>query len=130
MSTDLSIGAFASRIRAAKRGGTIETGDVSTKRDFLDAADVADAFWKLLFKGKPGESYNVCSGISRTMRSIIDVMIDASGKLLSIREVPDERSRQDVADSVGNPAKLQHATGWRPTHDVLASIQALVRDSG
>ena len=41
--------------------GTIETGDLSIIRDFVDVRDVVDAYYKLLMNGRKGEIYNVCS---------------------------------------------------------------------
>jgi GDP-4-dehydro-6-deoxy-D-mannose reductase len=59
---------------SGKDGGEVVAGDVSIVRDFTDVRDVVHAYYLLLKRGKKGHLYNVCSGISISLRDIINIM--------------------------------------------------------
>ena len=58
--------------KAGKGQGMIETGDLSIIRDFVDVRDVVRAYYDLLLHGRPGELYNVCSGVGNRLSDIVD----------------------------------------------------------
>jgi GDP-4-dehydro-6-deoxy-D-mannose reductase len=93
------------QIEEAPKGGVIKVGNISTSRDFLDISEVVRRYWQLLAKGLPGEIYNVCSGTPRTIRSILQDLIAASGKELRVETDPTRYKAQDVASIYGDSAK-------------------------
>ena len=84
VSPELSIGSFMRQIAALPDGGVIKVGNISTSRDFLHISEVSRRYWELLMKGAPGEIYNVCSGVPRSIRSVLDDLIRESGKKLFV----------------------------------------------
>jgi len=106
LSVDLSIGSFLKQIKQANDGDTIYVGNVNTKRDFLPIEKVVDCYWKLLMYGNSGEVYNVCSGKSVTIRSILDDLIVSSGKRLKIEINPKYYKKNDILDIYGDNSKL------------------------
>lgn len=95
-------------------GGTIKTGNLATKRDYTDVRDIAAAYTLLLSKGRPGETYNICSGASHSGQEILDLL------LADIQPKPDVETDQtklrptDINDIYGSHAKLTKDTGWNP----------------
>ena len=106
LSADLSIGSFDKQIQALPDGGTIKVGNLETSRDFLDIAEVSRRYWTLLMHGQPGEIYNICSGAPRTIRSVLDDLIEQSGKRLAVEVDTARLKGRDVAAIYGDPSKF------------------------
>jgi len=105
LSPELSIGNFMRQIAALPEGGVIKVGNISTIRDFLHISEVSRRYWDLLMKGVPGEIYNVCSGVPRTIRSVLEDLIRESGKTLSIEIDPSLFKGRDVDSIYGDSTK-------------------------
>jgi GDP-4-dehydro-6-deoxy-D-mannose reductase len=117
---------FARQLVALKgSGGTVMAGNLEAVRDLVDVRDAAEALVVLAAAGTPGDVYNLCSGVARTMREILGLLIDASGLTVDVAVDPGRvRANEDYL-LVGNNAKLT-ALGWRPRitarqtmHDIL-----------
>jgi GDP-4-dehydro-6-deoxy-D-mannose reductase len=116
MPPSLSIGSFLQQIRTAPNHGVIRTGDLSTRRDFLDIRDAVRAYWDILLRGVNGEVYNVCSGHSLLLSDMVVALIQASGKQLDLVMDQERLRKNDVPDIFGSCEKLHGTTGWKPRH--------------
>ncbi|MGA2363161.1 MAG: GDP-mannose 4,6-dehydratase [Candidatus Aminicenantales bacterium] len=125
LSTALSIGSFIQQIREARDGDTIYTGNLNTRRDFLDIDDVIDGYWKILTRGRPGEIYNLCSGRSVFISDILDALIRKSGKKINIVVKAEYVKKKDIADIYGDNSRLKKATGWRARVSLEQSINRI-----
>lgn len=105
LSHQLSIGNFMSQIESLPQGGVIRVGDISTSRDFLDIAEVSRRYWNLLVNGVPGQVYNVCSGKPVTIRSVLEKLIERSGKPITVEADPALYKDHDVAIIYGSSSK-------------------------
>src|SRR5215468_1380924 len=106
---------FARQLVAVARGErppVLSVGDLDLVRDFSDVRDVSAAYIALCERGTSGEAYNVCSGVGRSVRSVLESLSDIVG--VQVRtETAGERLRPvSVPVLVGNPDKLCAATGW------------------
>ena len=106
MSPSLSIGSFQKQIDESKDGDTIFVGNIDAKRDFLPIEKVVEYYWQLLLNGKPCEVYNVCSGHSITIRSLLEDLIQKSGKKLTIAFEQGRIKKTDIDDIYGDNSKL------------------------
>lgn len=129
-STKLSVGAFAEQLRRIKNGEQeprIVVGDLTPRRDFIDAADACAAMIALAAIPDIG-TYNVCRGSSISMAEVLDIMVRESGLKVEIAvDAARMRHRAEIPDSFGNPGRLHAATGWRPLiplRDSLAKMLA------
>lgn len=121
---------FARQLAGIKSGRAqpvLSVGDIDVTRDFTAVDDVVEAYFALLDRGEPGETYNVCSGVERSVRSLLDRLIALSG--IDVRVETDEaRLRKSEQRRIyGNPAKIERATGWRvatPIDNALAATLA------
>jgi len=108
---------FASQMAAISRGlmpPVIQVGDLSVRRDFTDVRDVVRAYRLVLEKGASGEVYNVCSGKSRSIRSILNTLKSFSDKRIRVETDPLKLRPSDVRITLGSSAMLIKATHWRP----------------
>jgi GDP-4-dehydro-6-deoxy-D-mannose reductase len=108
-------------IRATGRPGALAVGNLEPVRDFSHVLDVVAAYRVLLERGVPGEAYNVCSGVGRTVRSLVEEMIAASGANARIEVDPARVRPVEIPSLVGDPSKLR-ALGWEPCHSVREAI--------
>ena len=108
-------------------GGSLEivAGDLSIVRDFLDVRDAVSAYRVLLDRGISGEVYNVCSGIGRPLRNVVDMLARQLGKNIVVTEDPARFRPADNQVIVGDNTKLRNL-GWKPTHDFGDTLRAML----
>ena len=106
-----------------RREPLLRVGNLDAVRDFLDVADVVDAYARLLDRRVPAGAYNIASGAPTKIARLLELLA-AHAKLHPRVEVDPARMRAD-RPSVGNAAKLRQATGWSPRiplEDTLARL--------
>jgi GDP-4-dehydro-6-deoxy-D-mannose reductase len=115
-------------VARGERPPVLSVGDLDLVRDFSDVRDVVAAYTALCERGVSGEAYNVCSGVGRSVRSVLDTLSEIVG--VSVRtEIASERLRQvSVPVLVGSAEKLHAATGWKPRYDWRATLADVVSD--
>jgi GDP-4-dehydro-6-deoxy-D-mannose reductase len=101
-------------IAAGQAEAVVTVGDIDVTRDFTDVGDVIRAYLLLLEQGRNGEIYNICSGRERSIRSILDELLQLAGVSAEIR-VDRERLRpSEQRRMIGSYEKLRRQTGWEP----------------
>ena len=112
-------------ISAGKRPPVLQVGNIDVTRDFTDVADVLRAYELLLERGHNGEVYNVCSGVERSVRSMVERMLDISGVKAEIANDQTRFRPSDQPRVCGSHEKLSQHTGWQPsvpTDETLLNI--------
>ena len=119
-SPDFVVPAFASQIaRIAKGQQTpqIHVGNLDAQRDFLDVRDVCDAYLDVVehrLSLQPGAIFNVCSGQTRSIRSILDDLLHLSGVQAEITIDPARLRPSDIPVAAGDASRFRAALGWTP----------------
>ncbi|KFE72396.1 GDP-mannose 4,6-dehydratase [Hyalangium minutum] len=109
-------------IQKRKAESVVRTGDLAVIRDFSHVRDVVAAYRLLVTKGEAGQTYNICSGTGRTIRSVLEEMM-ALAKVSARVEVDPARQRPtDMPRLVGVPDKLR-ALGWEPRYSVTDALR-------
>jgi GDP-4-dehydro-6-deoxy-D-mannose reductase len=83
-------------------------------RDLTDVRDVAAAYVLLLERGRSGEAYNVGSGQTYAMQTVLDRLIALSGVTVEVRQKANLLRATDAAVIRANTDKLRRETGWSP----------------
>lgn len=116
-----------SEIKLGKRRPVLEVGDINVTRDFTDVRDVVKAYKLLLDYGRCGEIYNVCSGQERSIRSILESLIEMAGVNVRIQQDQERLRPSEQQRMWGSYEKLNRDTGWAPAisfqqtlHETLA----------
>jgi GDP-4-dehydro-6-deoxy-D-mannose reductase len=122
------IPALAQRIARAERDGQgqIRVGSLEPVRDFTDVADVVAAYRLVLTRGEPGEVYNVCSGIGRSIADVAAVLLSQARHPIELVPDPDLIRPVEVPRLVGDNTKLHKATGWEPQVPLADSLAAIL----
>jgi len=87
-------------------------GDGKGSKDYLYVEDVAKAVVSLMKKGFDRSVYNICSGVGRSLLSIIQNISDICGRRPIVEYVP--QRLHDVKNIVLSSEKLIRRTGWQP----------------
>jgi len=111
----------------ATQGEELSLPDLSCRRDVLHIQDVLDAYERLLVDGKPNEIYNVCSGVARPCREIVESMAQAARLSLRLVEAPAPSNDEVVPALCGDNTKLRTELGWQPTHTLDGAVRELVQ---
>ncbi len=116
-------------IRRRKQEPVVVVGELDVTRDFTDVRDVVTAYFALLDKGVSGERYNVCSGIERTVRSMLERLIEISGVEVEIR--PDQTKMRPAEQRriVGDANKIHATTGWQAITPLDVSLAAMLNEA-
>lgn len=121
--------AIAGRIlRAAQTGDDhIAVGNLETRRDFTDVRDVVRAYRLLVQHGVPGEAYNVCSGVDVAIAEVVDLILEATGRTVSLRPDPALQRPSDLPVLRGDASKLSECTDWTPDIDLTQTIADMLQ---
>jgi GDP-4-dehydro-6-deoxy-D-mannose reductase len=120
---------FARQIRAIRATGVgeIRVGNLEAVRDFSHVLDVVDAYRLLLDRGVAGATYNIASGVGRSIRSLLDELI-AIAKVKVEPIVDPERVRPIELPSLIGDATQLSALGWKPTRTVRSALTEILRE--
>ena len=113
-------------IKLGRRDPVMSVGNLEARREFLDIEDVCDAYVALLRDGKPGETYNVCSGESHHLRSLLEKLFQMAGVDVEVQLDPKLLRPVDVPDLRGDPTKIREHTGWRAKTTIDETLQSLL----
>ena len=107
---------MARQIADIERGAepVIKVGNLDAERDLTDVRDMVRAYALLMNVGTPGSVYNVASGVSRSMRAVLDGLVARSRVPVRIENDPERMRPNDLPFLVGDASRLRDATGWAP----------------
>jgi len=120
-----SIQTFCKQMALIEKGEAkpvVFTGNLRTKRDFLDVRDGVAATWAIVTKGKPGEPYNICSGKAPLMKTVLKVITLKSKIPVQIKTDPARLRPTDEPVIWGSNIKIFKDTGWKPKIPIEETI--------
>jgi GDP-4-dehydro-6-deoxy-D-mannose reductase len=94
------------------RGGddAVEVHTLDAHLDLTDVRDMVRAYRLLMERGRPGETYNVGSGVCRRSGDVFDVLRALAGPARPVVELHPGFKQKPIADI----ARLTSQTGWHP----------------
>jgi GDP-4-dehydro-6-deoxy-D-mannose reductase len=123
-----ALSSFARQIAEIEAGVTeppMRVGNLESYRDFSDVRDVVRGYIAAAFDGRPGECYNVCSGVAHQLGDTLAGLIELSGRSIASAVDPSRLQASDVPYQRGSAAKLRAHTGWQPAipfHQTLVDL--------
>jgi GDP-4-dehydro-6-deoxy-D-mannose reductase len=125
-SPQFAVANFARQLAEIRRGTRpplLETGDLGAHRDLTDVRDVASAYVLLMEHGRSGEAYNVGSGRSYSMQTVLDRLVALAGVEVTVRRRTDLLRRADTQQVLVSADRLRAETGWTPRYDLQQTLQ-------
>lgn len=98
----------------------------ANKREWLHVDDHCRAIDLVLQKGEIGETYNVGSGVEKSILEIADVILDELGKPESLKTIVPDRPSHDrryLLDS----SKLRNKLGWEPQIEFEKGVRETIQ---
>ncbi len=131
---DFVVPAFArqiARIEAGLQEPVLSVGNLDAERDFLDVRDVCTAYAACLShaaEAEAGAILNLCSGHTRSIRSILDDLIRLSGARVTVRTDPEKLRPVDLPRAAGSAQRAADLLGWRPSIAWDDTLRAVLDD--
>lgn len=113
------------RLERAPAPRVLKVGSLATRRDFSDVQDTVRAMATIVEKGTPGEAYNIGSGVTRTMGSIVEGLQRLAKVPIEVREEEGRLRRVDEPVIHANVDRLK-ALGWRSTVPWDRTLESLL----
>jgi GDP-4-dehydro-6-deoxy-D-mannose reductase len=101
-------------IEAGLKEPLLLVGNLDSRRDWTDVRDVVRAYWLAVQHGAPGEDYVIGSGVSRSVREMLDFLLTLSKAKIEVRVDPKRFRPSDVTALEGDCSKFHKLTGWEP----------------
>jgi nucleoside-diphosphate-sugar epimerase len=112
------------------RAEVIELGNLDVWRDFSDVRAVAQAYRRLLENCPAGETVNICSGHTHSLREVIAMAELITGHKIRL-EVNSEFVRSnEVKMLCGDPSKLRRLIGEWETPHLEQTLRWMLREAG
>jgi GDP-4-dehydro-6-deoxy-D-mannose reductase len=108
---------FCSQVAAIElglQGPVIRVGNLDAIRDFTDVRDMVRAYWLAVNRAKPGEVYNIASGVGISIREMLDRVVALARVKVEVKVDPDRLRPSDVEILIGDSSKFRADTGWEP----------------
>ncbi|MFQ5807445.1 MAG: NAD-dependent epimerase/dehydratase family protein [Phycisphaerae bacterium] len=128
-SEDFFFGSVAKRLAEwdpSAQGNQLQLPDLNFKRDLLHVSDMVEAYACLLEEGRPNEVYNVCSGRTWTVREIVELIVRAMGRTVSVSDLPTDEDGQ-VPWLCGDNSKACSEFGWQPRYTIEQAVTELTQ---
>jgi GDP-4-dehydro-6-deoxy-D-mannose reductase len=121
----LALGDFARQIASLPSSGILRTGNLQVYRDFIDVAHVAGALRTLARNPAARGVVNICSGEATRLGRLVELLIEKSGKNVTVERVPERVRPNELGVVVGSTALLGRLGAAPPRND-YAGIMARI----
>ena len=74
-------------------------------------------------RGRTGEAYNVGSGTSYSMQTVLDRLVALAGVEVTVRRRTDLLRRADTQQVLVSADRLRAETGWAPRYGLQQTLQ-------
>ncbi|SYZ74789.1 NAD-dependent epimerase/dehydratase [Candidatus Zixiibacteriota bacterium] len=115
-SVNFAVPSFCRQIARIELGfdkPTIKVGNLSVKRDLSDVRDIAEGYYRLAIKGKPGEVYHFSSGRAISIRAVLETLLKLSTTKIMVAADKKRFRKSDIPILRGDCHKATRQLGWR-----------------
>ena len=119
---------FAKQIAKIENGAEpiIHVGNLNAMRDFTDVRDMVRAYLLAIQKCQYGVPYNICSGQSVSIRSVLAMLMSMSKARITIEEDASRLRPSDVELLQGDCTQFKRATGWERSYTLEETLEDLL----
>jgi GDP-4-dehydro-6-deoxy-D-mannose reductase len=118
MPAHLALGNFARQLAALRTPhGTLQSGNINVFRDFIDIDHVVTMLWHLAHNPAARGPVNICSGEATELRKLVEILIDVSGKKITIETISSRLRPGELGVVLGSTALLGRLGAGPPKTD-------------
>lgn len=107
----------------------IELGNLDVWRDFSDVRAVVQAYRKLIERKAVGETFNVASGKTHSLREVVALCSELSGHELKVEVNPEFVRANEVKTLCGSATKLRDCIGEWDTPELKDTLRWMLEGS-
>ena len=96
----------------SRKKAIIKVGDLTVKRDLSDVRDIVQGYYLTVQKGKPGGVYNLSSGRSVALSSVLNNLLRMSSKKIEVKIDKKRLRKSDIPVLRGTNRKAVKELGW------------------
>jgi nucleoside-diphosphate-sugar epimerase len=112
-----------------EKKAVIELGNLEVWRDFGDVRTVANAYRQLLEKCPIGETINICTGQTHTLREIIALCENITGHSIEIQVNPEFVRANEVRVLAGDNTCLTATIGDRQIYSLEETLRWMLQET-
>ena len=109
-----------------RRATSIALGNLHVEREYNDIRFVCEAYLRLLEAGRPGETYNICTGQTYSFDKVISTLERVSGHSLQVTTDPQLVRANEVHRLCGDPSRLRAAIGQLPSYTLEQTLTSML----
>ncbi len=131
LSQVMACSSFARQIALAEKEDSptiIQTGNLSSQRDFVDVRDAVRAYMLLAKEGRVNQVYNVASGQTTSIRQCLDFLRKQAKITVEAVLDPTRIQKNDIPIQRGSAKILRAETGWETEISREKSLTDLLND--
>lgn len=107
-----------SQIEKGRKKPIIEVGNLAVKRDISDVRDIACGYRLMAEKGKEGKTYQLCSGKSVSLKTILNKLLKLSEKKIKTKVSKKYFRVNDIPMIRGSYQLAKKDFGYKPTFSI------------
>lgn len=111
-----------------RKASVIELGNLDVWRDFSDVRAVVQAYRKLIERHPAGETFNVASGKTHSLREVLTLCRDITGHDIKVEVNPAFVRANEVKTLCGDASKLRKCIGEWDTPDLANTLHWMLQD--
>jgi GDP-4-dehydro-6-deoxy-D-mannose reductase len=119
----LAPGAFCAQFTNGQT--EVKVGNLKPQRDFIDIRDAVAAYWAICEKGTSGAIYNVCTGKTASIRTLVELFQHHAASRKRIRQEKSHSRKNDLSRVCGDNARLLEL-GWQPRIKLDQSVRNML----
>lgn len=119
---------FAKQIVAIEKNDKepiITVGDLSSKRDFTNVLNIAEAYLKLVQRGIFGQIYNICSGIPISIQTVLEKIVSFAPKKIDVKIDRKLFRPIEFKEYYGSSEKIKLDTDWEAKISLDESLEQI-----
>jgi GDP-6-deoxy-D-talose 4-dehydrogenase len=102
---------------------TIELGNLDVWREFMDVRAVAWAYRRLLETDSQDDTFNICTGVTYSLREVLAAMAEIAGYQIDVRVNPAFVRENEIRRLAGDPSRLQSRIGAVPDFSLSDTLR-------
>ena len=105
-----------------RRAIKVELGNIDVFREFSDVRSVAMFYRRLLEVNPVGETINICSGRTYSIRQVIDMVSSLTRHYVKVEQNPALMRKNEIEVLGGDPSKLENLVGACETYTLQQTL--------
>lgn len=120
------IPSFARKIALIEKGlekPELSIGNMKIKRDLADVRDIARGYQLIAEKGKPGRTYQLCSGKAVSIKTLVETLFKFTDHKIKIKINPGLARKNDIPVVQGSIDRISKELGYKINYSLENTLK-------